>query len=95
MREIASKFRSYNIERMPRCEFCGRSNFQSECGLTQHLQDSACRHMAVEAGRRATVEARSPVRLRSSKPRAGGRGEVEELPSTPQKEVGACACCMT
>ena len=66
------------------CEYCGRSNFTSAYGVTQHQATGACHEALV----REMGPARSPRRLRSNHLN-NGVGIPRNVPPPPHKEDGA------
>ena len=66
-----------------RCEFCGRSNFTSQHGLTQHQSTGPC-YEALLAERGVPS---SPRRLRSNHLN-DGVGLPRDVPARPHKEDG-------
>ena len=65
------------------CEYCGRSNFSTRYGLTQHQSTGRC----YEALLRKMGPAESPRRLRSAHLN-NGVGRPQNAPAPPQKEDG-------
>ena len=65
------------------CEYCGRSNFTSQYGLTQHQSKGAC----YEALVRDLGPTASPRRLRSNR-LSDGVGMPRNVPAPPHKEEG-------